>query len=317
MRIVQFCEEDTAVWDGFVGQSLTGTFLHTRRFLSYHGERFKDVSVLIKDENDELVGLFPAAIDSSDERRVISHPGITYGGVLHADELRGARMIEAFMELKKHYAAQDFTALQYKAVPHIYHRAPAADDLYAVFIHNAVRYRCDLSCAIDFANRRELSSRRKRSLKKALKSGIRVDEGASFSTALWGVLEENLVRKYEARPVHSLDEIIYLQSLFSEQIKFVVALLGNEVVAGIVLFLTETVAHVQYVASSPMGYETSALDAVFNHCLKEAEANGKRYFDFGTSNEENGRRLNESLYNFKSEFGAGGVAYEFYEMNLQ
>lgn len=317
MQVIRYSEQNAEMWDDFVNQSLSGTFLHTRRYLAYHGERFRDVSVLIKDETDKLAGLFPAAIDPNDERRVVSHPGITYGGILHAGALRGARMIEAFAALKNYYAEQNFNALRYKAVPHIYQRAPAADDLYALFVHNAARYRCDLSCAIDLANRGEPSSRRKRSLKKALKCGVRVEKGAYFAEDLWRVLEENLAGKYEARPVHSLEEVMSLQSLFAERIRFVAALLDDKVVAGVVLFLTDTAAHAQYITSSSVGYETSALDAVFNHCIEAAANDGQRYFDFGTSNEDNGRKLNESLYNFKSEFGGGGIAHEFYEMNLQ
>lgn len=317
MQIVRYCEESAEEWNDFAANSLNGTFLHTRRYLAYHGERFRDVSVLIKDENDKLIGLFPAAIDPNDERRVVSHPGITYGSVLHKGDLRGARMIEAVAELKTYYREQNFDALRYKVVPQIYHRAPASDDLYALFVNNAERYRCDLSCAIDLANRGEISSRRRRSLKKALKSGVRVDEGERFAADLWRVLEENLAGKYDARPVHSLEEITLLQTLFPERIKFVAALIDEKVVAGVVLFLTETVAHAQYIASSSAGYETSALDAVFNHCIEAAAGAGKRYFDFGTSNEEGGRKLNESLYNFKSEFGGGGIAHEFYEINLR
>lgn len=317
MQLFSYSAENAEVWDAFAANSLNGTFLQTRRYLAYHGERFKDISVLIKDESDKLTGIFPAAVDANDERRVVSHPGITYGGILHKGDLRGARMVEAVAELKTYYAEQNFNALRYKAMPQIYHRAPASDDLYALFVHNAARYRCDLSSAIDLTNRGEISSRRKRSLKKALKCGVQVEEGECFAADLWRVLEENLAGKYEARPVHSLEEITLLQSLFPERIKFIAALLDDKVIAGIVLFLTETVAHAQYITSSSIGYETSALDAVFNYCIEAATNAGKRYFDFGTSNEDEGRKLNESLYNFKSEFGGGGIAHEFYEMNLR
>jgi hypothetical protein len=43
---------------------------------------------------------------------------------------------------------------------------------------------------------------------------------------------------------------------------------------------------------------------------------GARYFDFGVSNEQEGRILNEGLYRFKTSFGAGGVAQEFYKVEL-
>jgi hypothetical protein len=317
MDLSSYSEQNADAWDEFVGRSLTGTFLHTRRYLAYHGDRFTDASVVIKDDGGNVVGLFPAALDLSNPHLAVSHPGITYGGVLHAGDLRGTRMIEAFSELKKYYSEQNFAALRYKAVPAIYHSAPAADDLYALFVNDAKRYRCDLSCAIDLANRREPSSRRRRSLKKALKSGVQIDEGAHYATDLWSILEENLASKFGARPVHTLAEMTHLHALFEAQIKFVVALLDGKVIAGVVLFNTTTVAHAQYITSSGSGYEVSALDAVFDFCIEQAKTDGKCYFDFGTSNEDEGRKLNETLYNFKSEFGGGGIAHEFYEINLQ
>ena len=86
--------------------------------------------------------------------------------------------------------------------------------------------------------------------------------------------------------------------------------------AGVVLFSTSRVAHTQYTTSSVKGHETGALDAVFEHCIGAAQARGVRYFDFGISNEEDGRYLNAPLYQFKSEFGGGGVVHEFYEFRL-
>lgn len=317
MQAEIYSEENCQAWNEFVEQSLNGTFLHTRRYLSYHGERFKDVSLIIKDESEKIVGLFPAAIDPNDKKRVVSHPGITYGGILHAGKLRGAAMLEAFDKLKEFYAAQNFQSLRYKVVPGIYHRAPVSDDSYALFVNDAQRYRCDLSCSIDLKNRLKMSSRRERSLKKALKAGIRIEEGTHFAPALWEILQDNLARKYESRPVHTLEEISLLQTLFPNNVKFVAALLNDKVVAGIVLFITDTTAHAQYIASSETGYEISALDAVFNFCIEAAANDGKRFFDFGTSNEDEGRTLNTTLYNFKSEFGGGGIVHEFYEMNLQ
>ena len=64
------------------------------------------------------------------------------------------------------------------------------------------------------------------------------------------------------------------------------------------------------------GQAAGALEAVFAHCLERAREHGRRYFDFGTSNREQGLVLNEGLHRFKSEFGGSGVAHEFYELPL-
>jgi lipid II:glycine glycyltransferase (peptidoglycan interpeptide bridge formation enzyme) len=216
-----------------------------------------------------------------------------------------------------HYADKGFESLRYKAVPYIYRQAPSSDDLYALFRLGAVRYRCDLSCAIDLANPWNASHRRARALKKAWKSGVEVARGSGFAGELWKLLEENLARKYRTVPAHSLNEILTLYSSFPTNVEFIVALLDSRVVAGIVLFSTSQVAHVQYAASSTKGYATCALDAVLKHCITEAQARSMRYFDFGISNEKEGHYLNEPLYQFKAEFGGGGVVHEFYEIKLR
>jgi lipid II:glycine glycyltransferase (peptidoglycan interpeptide bridge formation enzyme) len=82
------------------------------------------------------------------------------------------------------------------------------------------------------------------------------------------------------------------------------------------LFSTPSVVKAQYIASSNVGYDVCALDAVFQHAIDQAVSDGKRYFDFGTSNRNEGKHLSASLYQFKHEFGGGGVAYEFYDVSL-
>ena len=317
MEVLSYAPGAAAAWDEFVARAPMATLLHTRRYLSYHGQRFSDVSVLLVDERERVIAVFPAALDPDDDKCVISHPGVTYGGIVHDGGLRGERMIEALEILRDHYTQQGSTRLRYKAVPYIYQQTPASDDLYALFRLGARRYRCDISSTIDLAARSAASERRRRGLKKALKAGIEIKQGAEFIAPLWSVLEDNLARKHSRKPVHTAEEIAQLHALFPAEIEFVVAMLDGKVEAGVVLFVSPRVVHSQYIASSSTGYELCALDAVLEHCITQAQARPARYFDFGNSNEDEGRHLNEGLFNFKREFGAGSVVYEFYELDLK
>jgi hypothetical protein len=306
---------DADAWDDFCAGALQSTLIHTRRFLSYHGNRFTDRSLIIED-NDKCVGLFPAALNPGDATCVVSHPGITYGGVLHQGSLRGERMVAAIAEICRHYRARGQEKLTYKAVPSFYHRAPAQDDLYALSRLGAVRRRCDLSCTIDLQHRLSVSERRRRGLKKARKAGVEVVEGNQHLPALWDVLTENLARKHGVNPVHSLEEIMLLVSRFPDHIRCVCARLDGRVIAGVLLFITPTAHHAQYIASSDKGYEVSALDLLSEYSIGTAFDQGKRWFDFGISTEDLGEVLNGGLYRFKSEFGGGGTVHEFYELKL-
>lgn len=314
LEVIAYEAAHDAAWDRFCTDSINGTFLHTRRFLSYHGARFADASATLLDSG-QCVGVFPAALAPDDGGVVVSHPGATYGGVVHQGRLAGTRMLDAIAALKTHYQQRGAHTLLYKAIPHIYAKSPAQDDLYALFRHRAQRVRCDLSCTIDLDQRRPASERRRRGLKKALKHVVLAQDDSHLA-ALWAVLADNLQRRHAARPVHSLDEIRLLLARFPDTIRVRCALVDDSVVAGIVLFNCNRVWHAQYIAASERGHELSALDAVFEAAIAEASDNGARYFDFGTSNENSGEVLNDGLYRFKHEFGGGGTAHEFYRLDL-
>ena len=313
IQVRSFQEADAVRWDEFCADAFAATFLHTRQFLSYHGDRFLDQSLILEDD-EHWIGIFPAAQHPSDRTCIVSHPGITYGGLLHSGRLRGENMIEAMECIRRHYQQLGYKQLIYKAVPHIYHRAPTQEDLYALFRLGAKRIRCDLSSTIDLANRLQSSQRRQRSLKKAQDAGICVDEGIKFTAPLWNVLVENLARKFNAAPVHSFGEIDLLAKRFPDNIRFVAGLLNGRVEAGVVLFVTPMTHHAQYITASATGNKTCALDMIFDHCIASASKQYARWFDFGTSNEDGGRVLNDGLYRFKSEFGGGGVTHEFFEL---
>lgn len=309
-----YCKSDADAWEIFCASATNATFLHSRRFLSYHGGRFKDLSLLIMD-GSKLVGVFPAALSLSEPTLVVSHPGITYGGVVHQGKLAGGRMIEALGAIACHYKKAGYQRLLYKPLPYIYATIPAQDDIYGLFRLGAQLLRCDLSCSIDLAARRQPSERRRRGLRKA-RAVVKLSSDSQLLAELWKVIVQNLVRKHDTRPVHSLDEIVMLQERFPQQIQVRCALIDGAVEAGIVLFNSSQVWHAQYIAASEKAYEVSALDAVFDAAVFEAQQGGARYFDFGTSNEDGGLVLNDGLYRFKSEFGGGGVSYEFYEIPL-
>lgn len=314
IEIVPYTDTHEAAWEKFCMGSVNATILHTRRFLGYHGDNFKDLSVLIMESN-KVVGIFPAAESPSVLKLVVSHPGVTYGGVVHQGWLSGMRMIEALTSLSRFYGKIGYHRLQYRVIPFIYASTPAQDDLYALHRLGAQRVRCDLSCTIDLANRHPISERRRRGLKKALKA-VTLSCDPALLGDIWAVIAQNLTRKHEAKPVHSLSELTLLKDRFPQQIIVRSALIEGRVEAGVVFFNSPSVWHSQYIAASEVAYDVSALDAVFDAAIREAQQAGARYFDFGTSNEDGGKVLNDGLYRYKSEFGASGVAHEYYELEL-
>ena len=304
-------------WDEFVlNSSFNGTFLHTRRFLSYHKDRFIDCSLLIRDNKGRIIAVFPAALHPSNASVVVSHPGITYGGVVSGKKCRGEIMVNVMKVICSYFAANGFICLKYRAVPHIYPYIPMQDDIYALFNMGAKPYRFDLSSVIDLDNRGRICRRRKNGYKKAKQAGVIIAYGEQYAAEIWNILSANLKTKHSVEPVHSIDEILLLYTRFPKQINFVAALFDNQVVAGIVLFQCQMVVHAQYAASNETGKKINALDMIFENCISEAATKGARYFDFGISNASVGL-LNEGLFLFKHEFGAGTCVHEIYEIDLE
>jgi Acetyltransferase (GNAT) domain len=303
-------------WDDLVSRSWNGTFMHSRRFISYHGDRFRDRSLVIEDRRGQVVGVFAAAEDPGHPGTVVSHPGLTYGGVVHDGSVRGASMLGALEGIAAHYRQLGYGRLRYKAVPAIYHSVPAEDDVYAMFRLGARRYRSDLSVTIDTANRRPADERRRRSRRKAEAAGVLIQRGWDEVAAFWRILELNLSRRHETSPVHSLAEIRLLHERFPDEIVLIIAKIGEVPVGGTVLFAAGPVLHMQYSATTGQGRDACATDPVMESGIALACERGCRYFDFGTCTLDEGRSLGQDLYQFKASFGGGGVVYDHYELDL-
>lgn len=316
IRIREYQPVDAEAWDTLIFDSNVSSFLHSRRFLAYHGARFVDRSLVALDADGNLRAVFPAAELPGDSSTIVSHPGATFGGVIHDGNVCGNLMCELLDSIIRYYAEKGFRRLLYKKVPSFYLKMPDMDDGYGLFCLNAARVRCDLTATIDLRCPGKISARRRRGQKKADRAGIYISRDGCYLEQYWQVLQENLKEQYDATPVHTSAEISMLARTFPEWIRFLFAILDSKVLAGTVLFETPTVSHAQYIASSSTGRAIGALDAVFSHAIRESAVRGKWYFDFGISNENEGRFLNEGLYKFKREFGAGGALHEFFEVRL-
>jgi len=307
---------DADAWDDLVARSVNGTMLHTRRYLSYHRDRFRDRSVLITNSRGWPIGAFPAAEDPAGDAVVTSHPGLTYGGLVHDGSLHGASMMTVLTGIAAHYRDLGFARLRYKALPLIYQTQPAADDVHALYRLGASRYSCHLAAAINLSTRGRVAASRRQRRRRAEAAGVRIGDGWQDATAYWQVLEGNLDRRHRATPTHSLAEIEYLHDRFPKEIILVTAKVGGELLGGNLFTAEGPVLQVRYTATTETGRAVCATDLVVERGIALAGELGCRYFSFGTSTMQAGRELNAPQYDFKISFGAGGVTHDSYELTL-
>jgi Acetyltransferase (GNAT) domain len=314
--IRDYQSDQAGAWDDLVARSSNATMLHTRRYLSYHGDRFRDRSLLVTNARGWPIGAFPAAEDPADASVVASHPGLTYGGLVHDGSLHGASMMSVLCGIARHYRGLGFSRLRYKALPSIYQARPAADDVHALYRLGASRSSCDLAAVIDLSSRGRVAASRRQRRRRAEAAGVRIDEGWPDAPAYWQVLEGNLDRRHGANPTHSLAEIEYLHERFPKEIILVTAKIGDQLVGGNLFTAEGPVLQVRYTATTETGREVCATDLVVERGIALAGELGCRYFSFGTSTLQAGRELNAPQYDFKISFGAGGVTHDGYDLAL-
>ncbi len=291
--------------------SKNGTFVFLRDYMEYHRERFEDHSLLLY-RKGRLIALLPANVQGTE---VHSHGGLGYGGIISDSRMKTVLMVEVFSAVAAYYRNLGLTKLLYKAIPHIYHQSLAEEDLYALFKAKAVLYRRDVASALEIGNRMNAYSRkRKWQLTKAQKNGISVKCTSDFEQFM--VIEQDLLQqKYNTRPTHTAAEIAYLANLFPNNIKLYAAYAQEEMLGGIVVYETATVAHCQYMATTAKGRAASAMDVLIDYLLRH-EYPHKKYLNFGISTEQQGQYLNEGLVEHKESFGARAVAHDFYELSF-
>jgi len=160
-----------------------------------------------------------------------------------------------------------------------------------------------------------LSTIRKRGLKKAREHNLIVKEDANFEAFWEQILTPNLKKLYNVAPVHSIKEITQLSENFPDAIRQFNVYHNGEIVAGTTMFVTDTVAHAQYISANETRQDLGSLDILFQTLMVDYFKD-KLFFDFGISNENNGRNINEGLLYWKESFGARTLVQDFYTVNV-
>lgn len=311
-EIIRYTEADRASWDVFVAQSKNGTFLFFRNYMDYHADRFSDHSLMVYYKSS-LYALLPANLTGD---TLYSHQGLTYGGLLMTDKCKTAVVRDIFIAINNYLCQQGISRVVYKHIPWIYTSLPSEEDLFALSnVCHASLVSRDVASVVLLDNRLPFSVLRKRGIKKAEKAGISIREMQDCSE-FWSLLEHNLMDRYGAHPVHTLEEITLLKSRFPQHIRLFVACQDGRVVGGTLLYIDHQTAKTQYISANEEGKRVGALDLLFSQLIAQCEKDGLRYFDFGTSNLVTNDDLNDSLIFQKEGFGGRAVCYDTYEWAL-
>lgn len=167
LEISRYSPSDASSWNNFVEHSRQGTFLFNRGYMDYHSDRFTDCSLMFR-QKGRLCAVLPA-------NRVgdvlYSHQGLTYGGLLTDNRVKTTDVMEIFQTLNLWLKSNGIKHVVYKAIPWIYQRIPAQEDLYALIQVCKARLSIqEISSTILLQNRLKFEESRRSGIRKAKRS---------------------------------------------------------------------------------------------------------------------------------------------------
>ena len=160
--------------------------------MDYHSDRFADSSLMIL-RKGRIYALLPANRVGD---TLHSHQGLTYGGLLTDAKATAEGVMEAFGTLNEWLRNEGVRRVTYKAMPWIYHRLAAEEDLYALTqVCHARLLTREISSTILLQQLLRFTESRKSGLRKALREGLYMEESGDLS-AFWQMLDDNLASRH-------------------------------------------------------------------------------------------------------------------------
>lgn len=298
-------------WDRYVRQANNGTLFHLRRFLNYHPrDRYKDHSLVFTGPKG-LLALFPAAEQEVDgNRRLVSHPGASYGGPVTPIGLTFQGSYDLVESLIQYAREAEFQQIELTLPPTIYNRRLSNYIDFSLLQHGFTYSKREVSSILFLEqtpeeNLAKFSDSSRRAVRKARNSGVEIRFSNDYET-FYQILLHNLKRRHNVQPTHTLEELLQLADLFPEDIHLLAAFLDDRMIAGITIFdTTPDVTLAFYISHDEAFQQYRAVNLLFYEMIRWAIDCDFRYLDFGIFTVH--MKPNFGLARFKESFGAGGM----------
>ncbi len=304
---------DREQWNRFNRDSKNGLFMFDRNYMEYHSDRFIDHSIIFFDD-DDLIALFPA---NESDGILMSHGGLTYGGLVIGNAAKQHTVIDCLESLKQYSRENRFTDILYKAVPHIYHIQPAEEDIYALYQQGASIESITASTVINLNNPIKMPKGRKAQISRAKREGVIITELKDKNGYSEFMELENTVLKtrHGISAAHTSEEMYLLHTRFPDNIRLYGAIFDNKVIAGAIVYIYRTVIHMQYMAADDKARQIGALDLTISNIMGRYSGS-KEWLDFGISTDHEGKELNYGLVSQKEGFGGRTNIYMNWNIHL-
>lgn len=312
--VTKYSDDFLTTWDDFVDVTYGGTLHSKRSFLNYHKDKFQDYSLMFKVKN-KIVAILPAVIV---DKKLISHLGASYGGLIYKENLKMEILIEIKNVLNNICKQNNIESIEMR-FPYSIVSKNYFDKLKYCLSKQTNKVTREISQYIDLTSLQygSYSENFNRILNKDYKLTTRPTTNKEEVSKFYSLLEQNLL-KHNTKPTHTFKELMYLIDNLNDDCK--VFLTNDEeghIVSGsFVLQLTKNTAHTFYLCSDYRFIKKSPLVNTIDFMAKYYKNLGFDYLNLGISTENKGENINLSLNNFKEKFNSYGTVRETFHINI-
>src|SRR5690554_6936306 len=174
--------------------------------MEYHKDRFEDFSLMLF-VNDQLEAVLPAC---KVKDKVISHKGLTYGGLLVRSSCKFNLFERLFSYLTEYLKQHDIHQLEIKRLPTIYGQSSSDEISYLCSLYNGSFFQ-NAGSVIYLRKEKIILKSIFRNSEDAQRKGVVVRETDAFDIFNDYLRIPRLEESYHKNPIRSLKEIEYLK----------------------------------------------------------------------------------------------------------
>jgi hypothetical protein len=305
IRIADSLEGRLDRWDDDIERSINGTLFHLRRFLAYHGDRFRDRErFLVVLDGDRLLAQIPVAIAEGSTGRHLQTPyGASYGGFAfqrYPTAGQAGRVVEAFLAW-----CETERVTRVTLTPPIAACSTLPLDVvqFALLRAGFRSVNRDLSSVLALdrgvAIETAVTSRARNHARNAQRRGVTIKPRAALED-FWSVMDATFAR-HGTPPTHTLEEFRWLAEALPARVYADVGYHDGHPVAGVGYFVINRLVNSSfYLCQRPDQRDLNGLTLCILRGLEREQQDGYRWFDFGTSTA--GMQPRENVFRFKEHF---------------
>jgi lipid II:glycine glycyltransferase (peptidoglycan interpeptide bridge formation enzyme) len=310
-------DKDYANWKMLLNSSFGSTIFHNPDFLAYHCNRFKEHHLGVYN-GDTLMGVMPMALFEENGKTIAKSPyGASYGGFVFNRVLNYSDSKKIVTEFKEYLKTNSIHEIIITPPLPIYYSTYSETFLFALLQEGFKIINSDITSVIDISEndlgKNTFTSRARNMSRKAIKAGVTCHFDAGIDD-FWLLMSKTFI-KHGTKPTHTFENWKWLMENLPGMIWCDVAYVRNIPIAGIGHFKINNLTDSSFYLCNDLEYQdTQALSLLICEILKNAQHQGYKWFDFGTSSVNMVAR--ENIFSFKESFGSVGLFRSTYKVEL-